>query len=230
MKKDIYWYITILAMIAMPAAAAINFGDAAYDSLILNTTLILALIGGVATGLGFEAIGILAGHNAIKFYSQKDSRWIIAALALIAYVCIGSYELREIAFARFVPLLSGLVYVMAGLQYQAHDEKEEAINEQSANREIEILNIQLEHERQMKQDELNARVKIERVKSKSIVAGSQKVSQVNSQKPKSQAAKHYECVCGRVFEGSRSYNAHRSHCEIPASEPARIYENGSAPR
>jgi hypothetical protein len=37
----------------------------------------------------------------------------------------------------------------------------------------------------------------------------------------------YECSCGKMFQKSRSYNAHRKHCQVPTTEPARIYTNGS---
>lgn len=227
MKKDIYWYVTILAMIAMPAAAAINFGDAAYDALAVRTFNWLAVAGGLFTGLGFEFVGILAGHNAIRFYSKNDKRWIIAAIAMCIYIAIGMYELFLIPFARFVPLLSGLVYVMAGLENQAVEEDKQKLDDNSYQKKLDLLQVKLDHERQMKQDELNTQIKIERVKIKAMPASSRDISRKNSRQSASKPAKHYECVCGRVFEGSRSYNAHRSHCEIPANEPARIYENGS---
>lgn len=166
MKKDIYWYITILAMIIMPAAAAINFGDAAYDAMLLRTMPFLAIVAGIATGIGFEAVGILAGHRAVAFYSQGDSRWKLAMGILTAYIAIGMGELITVPFARFVPLLAGMVYVLAGLENQSIEENKQKQEDDSYQKKLDLLQVKLDHERQMKQDELNTQVKIERVKAK----------------------------------------------------------------
>lgn len=153
-KTNPYSLITLVVMLAMPMAAAINFGDAAYDALLSRVPDWIALVGGVFTGVGFEAIGILAGHLAVMFYSRKDSRWVGAAITMIAYVAIGTYELRLIAMARFVPILAGLVYLLAGLQYEAveEDERETAVNQTKLSFQLEEAAKDREAERQRKAD------------------------------------------------------------------------------
>lgn len=123
-KSNIYGIVTILAMLSMPAAASINFGYAAYTALLdrVNTAVYLATIGGITTGIGFESIGILAGHLSVSYHGRRDGRYKAAAAALVAYIAIGTIELWGIKFAQFVPLLAGLVYLLAGLQYEAVEE------------------------------------------------------------------------------------------------------------
>ena len=227
-ERNIYKAITILSMVTMPAAAAINFGDAAFDALNGRTHFILAIIAGVFTGVGFETIGIVAGHRAVNFYSKQDQRWVIAALSLLAYIVIGVWEMHSIPFARFVPILSGLVYVLAGLQSEAETEAAKDDSQAAWERERAERQDEFEKELKLRELEANTAVKLARVeaKTKAPAKSSQKVSQV-SQNESAEPVKHYECVCGRVFEGSRSYNAHRRHCETPANEPVRIYANGA---
>lgn len=226
--ERIYKLITILAMLTMPIAASINFGDAAYDALLNTTSVNLAIVGGIATGAGFEFLGLIAGHRAVAFYSLNDSRWKLAAVVLLAYVVIGVAEMVEIPFARFVPLLSGLVYVLAGLQSTAEAEAEKQADRTAW--ELEQMAADKELERELKRQRLADETAVKLAKLEAGKAKPAKLSQNNpqvfSQKSKrktAEPAKHYECVCGRVFEGSRSYNAHRRHCEIPAEEPAKIF-------
>lgn len=150
--ERIYKLITILAMLTMPIAASINFGDAAYDALLNTTSVNLAIVGGIATGAGFEFLGLIAGHRAVAFYSLNDSRWKLAAVVLLAYVVIGVAEMVEIPFARFVPLLSGLVYVLAGLQSTAEAEAEKQADRTAW--ELEQAAADKELERELKRQKL----------------------------------------------------------------------------
>jgi flagellar biosynthesis GTPase FlhF len=177
MRKDIYGPITIVAMLTMPMAAAINFGDAAYDALLGRVSAAwIATAGGIATGIGFEAIGILAGHLAVSFYSRKDGRALAAVAALVAYVIIGMYELWSIPMARFVPLLAGLVYLLAGLQHEDVEEKEretavsatrldfqleQARLDREAERERQASNDQRQHEENLRRLEVETQAQIE---------------------------------------------------------------------
>lgn len=168
MKKDfdLYRIVTILAMITMPAAAAINFGDAAYDALLVRTLPQLAVFAGICTGIGFETIGIVAGHRAISYHGKGDPRWKMAAAALVAYMAIGVWEMIDIPFARFVPLLSGLVYVLAGMQKEAESERETAVADKDYGRKLELFKLKQEHELKLKEAELDATKKIEQAKAR----------------------------------------------------------------
>lgn len=233
-KQNIYGLITIIAMITMPMAASINFGYAAYDALLdrVDTAVYLAIIGGLATGAGFEAIGILAGHLSVSYHGRKDDRYKLAALALIAYMIVGTWELVYVPFARFVPFLAGLVYLLAGLQYEAAETvaQETAVSKTKMSWQLEQDAKDRELERRMRAQQQADKTAVQLARIEAKTKAPQRVSQASSQtvsqKPAASGGKHYECVCGKVFQGSRSYNAHRRHCEIPATEPARIYTNG----
>jgi hypothetical protein len=116
-----------------------------------------------------------------------------------------------------------MVYVLAGLGHEltavtlreekrgVFDLKQEAADK-DLERRLKIANTKLKHDERMAK----------------LTAKPAATPQAVSQKPAEGAVKHYECVCGRVFDKSRSYNAHRRHCDIPANEPAKVYANGVA--
>ena len=184
MKTDkLYKAITIISMVTMPAAAAINFGDAAFDALNGRTHLYLAIIAGVFTGVGFETIGIVAGHRAVNFYSKQDQRWVIAALSLLAYIVIGVWEMHSIPFARFVPILSGLVYVLAGLQSEAETEAAKDDSQAAWERERAERQDEFEKELKLKELEANTAVKLARVEAKTVTKPAVTSGQMSGQLP-----------------------------------------------
>lgn len=237
-KFDIYGLITIIAMVAMPAAAAINFGYAAYNMVNIQTSLLgLSVFAGIATGIGFETIGILAGHRAVAFYGNNDNRWIIAAFALIAYVVIGMFELWEIPLARFVPLLSSFVYLLAGLQHDAEAEniQKEIDNEFKVQQQVKRAAFNLEQEAKDREAERRQKFVDVQLKHEAKLARiSQKVSLGKLATPTTRAgrkggsanvaAKFYECACGKVYDNSRAYNGHKRHCTL--KDAVKISQNG----
>ena len=182
-ERNIYKAITILSMVTMPAAAAINFGDAAFDALNGRTHFILAIIAGVFTGVGFETIGIVAGHRAVNFYSKQDQRWVIAALSLLAYIVIGVWEMHSIPFARFVPILSGLVYVLAGLQSEAETEAAKDDSQAAWERERTERQDEFEKELKLRELEANTAVKLARVEAKTVTKPAVTSGQMSGQLP-----------------------------------------------
>lgn len=184
MKTDkLYKAITIISMVTMPAAAAINFGDAAFDALNGRTHLYLAIIAGVFTGVGFETIGIVAGHRAVNFYSKQDQRWVIAALSLLAYIVIGVWEMYLIPFARFVPILSGLVYVLAGLQSEAETEAAKDDNQAAWEREQAAKDKELERELKRQAQADKTAVRLAEVEAKTVTKPAVTSGQMSGQLP-----------------------------------------------
>lgn len=184
MKTDkLYKAITIISMVTMPAAAAINFGDAAFDALNGRTHLYLAIIAGVFTGVGFETIGIVAGHRAVNFYSKQDQRWVIAALSLLAYIVIGVWEMHSIPFARFVPILSGLVYVLAGLQSEAETEAAKDDNQAAWEREQAAKDKELERELKRQAQADKTAVRLAEVEAKTVTKPAVTSGQMSGQLP-----------------------------------------------
>ena len=184
MKTDkLYKAITIISMVTMPAAAAINFGDAAFDALNGRTHLYLAIIAGVFTGVGFETIGIVAGHRAVNFYSKQDQRWVIAALSLLAYIVIGVWEMHSIPFARFVPILSGLVYVLAGLQSEAETEAAKDDSQAAWEREQAAKDKELERELKRQAQADKTAVRLAEVEAKTVTKPAVTSGQMSGQLP-----------------------------------------------
>jgi len=184
MKTDkLYKAITIISMVTMPAAAAINFGDAAFDALNGRTHLYLAIIAGVFTGVGFETIGIVAGHRAVNFYSKQDRRWVIAAVSLLAYIVIGVWEMHSIPFARFVPILSGLVYVLAGLQSEAETEAAKDDSQAAWEREQAAKDKDLERELKRQAQADKTAVKLAEVEAKAVTKPAVTSGQMSGQLP-----------------------------------------------
>jgi hypothetical protein len=127
-KPDIYNILGWLAMIAVPVSPAMFFGWKAYDALmVLTATGWLAVPGGVLTAFGLETVGIFAGHTAIDAYRRNDRRWKLAALIMLVYVVIGTWELWSNPIGRVTFIIAALVYLLAGLR---HDLEETAIAEQ----------------------------------------------------------------------------------------------------
>jgi hypothetical protein len=114
-----YRNLTYLAMIGVPAAPVIFFGWRVYSATIEMTGYIwLAIPAALATAIGLEVVGIIAGHVGLENWRRGETgRAAISALILLAYVAIGVWELQgtigAIAF-----LIAPLVYILAAL-YEA---------------------------------------------------------------------------------------------------------------
>lgn len=118
MNRNPYTYLAWIALIVMPLSASINFGWHAYTGMVdLGVTAGLAKAGGISLASGLELLGIIAGHLAIKSYSIRNYTYLgITATATVLYVVVGTFEMADIPFARFVPLLASCLYVLVGIQ------------------------------------------------------------------------------------------------------------------
>lgn len=216
MKRDIYTIIGWGAMVAVPLAPAFFFGWEIYTAVLDMTAIAwLAVPVAVVSAAGLETVGIFAGHVGMAYHERSDRRWWLAATIMMIYVAIGVYELRgTIGMVMF--LIAPLVYVLMalhhGLETAVTDERKAVQADKDFSRRLALQKEQWKHEE-----------KLARITAKPPQI-SQK-SRSNSQSNLAADSLHYECVCGRVFTGSRSYNAHRRHCKIPANEPVRISAN-----
>lgn len=166
-----YTILGYIAMIVMPLAASINFGWQAYSGFISNHVPVsLATIGGVSVGIGLELLGAIAGHLAIKYYGQRDwNRTGISSAAIALYVLVGTVEMLTIPFARFIPLLAAVVYVLVGLQDDATSQDQAKAKEQRQSLIIQHRKEEAEairqHELEMEKLRLNAELKKEKLKA-----------------------------------------------------------------
>ena len=132
MKKDIYSHLSILAMVAVPIAPAFYFGfEVARDvyNMVfgwLNHSLtagIFAALIGLGAVIGLELVGILSGHNIVKYFSLGMNKIaLVCGLILVAYVALGIVGLEELWSKGVVMFLTApLVYVLATMQQTAAD-------------------------------------------------------------------------------------------------------------
>lgn len=132
MKKDIYSHLSVLAMVAVPIAPAFYFGfDVAkdvYDMVFgwLQNPVsagIFAVLIGLGAVIGLELVGILSGHNIVKYFSLGMNKIAaVCGLILVAYVALGIIGLEEVLAKGVVMFLTApLVYVLATMQQTAAD-------------------------------------------------------------------------------------------------------------
>lgn len=132
-KTDIYTIVGWLSLLTMPLAAGVSFGWNAYVAMLGNGVLpFFAVLGGGSFAVGLELFGIAAGHLAIKAFQRQQWMYLgLTVLAVSTYVAVGTYEMRDIAFARFVPILAVAVYIIVGIE-SVMKETDEAVAIQSA--------------------------------------------------------------------------------------------------
>jgi DNA-binding CsgD family transcriptional regulator len=112
-----YSIIATIAIIAMPAAAAGNFGLAAFEAMTGRAPVWFAVGIGMATAAGLEATGILLGHTATGYWQRKDwPRLSVGLIGMALYVGFGTWEMWAIPFGRVVPALAALAYFAAAMQ------------------------------------------------------------------------------------------------------------------
>ena len=170
MKKDIYSHLSILAMVAVPIAPAFYFGfEVARDvyNMVfgwLNHSLtagIFAGLIGLGAVIGLELVGILSGHNIVKYFSLGMHKIAaVCGLILIAYVALGIVGLEEFWSKGVVMFLTApLVYVLASMQQTAeniHTRRNE--NEQAL--------LEFELAEKAKNNELNRQLRAEKQRAK----------------------------------------------------------------
>ncbi len=202
MKRDPYVWLGWLAMLVMPLAASINFGWVAYTGFVSrHIPGPLAVVGGVAVGIGLELLGAIAGHLAVTFYGHRDwGRLAVAGGGIVGYVAVGTIELFTVPVARFVPILAGIVYVLVGLRSDLDvtltEQKQERAEKRLDDLEFKKLRMQYQHEERL--------AEIERARASTEPAPSALVPAVSG----------HECKkCGHGFGSVQALNAHQRHCK-----------------
>lgn len=245
MKRDWYSILGWGAMIAVPIAPAFYFGFE-FASDVYGRVLawpapwpvalaVGVLIGGVSA-VGLELVGILSGHNAIRFLARRESeRAAVCAIILVAYVGLGIAGLESLLAKGVVMfLVAPLVYLLVGMQKTLESvevqEQATAADDRQWQRRRETTQAQRQHETHLKQMELDAQLAAEkqRYEADRIVAKAQAKaisleparSQHGAKEPaQSELAQQIECEdCNRSFGSVQALNAHGRFC--PARQPA----------
>jgi hypothetical protein len=170
MKKDIYSHLSILAMVAVPIAPAFYFGfEVARDvyNMVfgwLNHSLtagIFAALIGLGAVIGLELVGILSGHNIVKYFSLGMNKIAaVCGLILIAYVALGIVGLEEVLAKGVVMFLTApLVYVLASMQ-------QTAVEIDTKQNNAEQIELEWQLQEKAKDNELNRQLKAERTRAK----------------------------------------------------------------
>jgi hypothetical protein len=170
MKKDIYSHLSILAMVAVPIAPAFYFGfEVARDvyNMVfgwLNHSLtagIFAALIGLGAVIGLELVGILSGHNIVKYFSLGMNKIAaVCGLILIAYVALGIVGLEELWSKGVVMFLTApLVYVLASMQ-------QTAVEIDTKQNNAEQIKLEWQLEEKAKDNELNRQLKAEKTRAK----------------------------------------------------------------
>jgi hypothetical protein len=134
---DAYTIAGWLAMIAVPIAPAFYFGfgtgvDAyqAAEPLLGGWAAVIGILVGVVGAVGLELVGILAGHTAVRFFSQEDyGEAAIAAAILLSYVLLGISGLESWLQRGVVMfLIAPLAYLLVALHTRiAEDNQKEDV-------------------------------------------------------------------------------------------------------
>lgn len=170
MKKDIYSHLSILAMVAVPIAPAFYFGfEVARDvyNMVfgwLNHSLtagIFAALIGLGAVIGLELVGILSGHNIVKYFSLGMNKIAaVCGLILIAYVALGIVGLEELWSKGVVMFLTApLVYVLASMQ-------QTAVEIDTKQNNAEQIQLEWQLREKAKDNELNRQLKAEKTRAK----------------------------------------------------------------
>ena len=127
-------FIKRLAPYAVPLAPAFFLGHAVYAAATTISSPAWGLAVGISAAIGLEAAGIRAPDLALRLYRQANRSWVVAALAVVAYLVIGitmiwlleqtARNAKLTATAMF--LVAGLVYLIMGLE-ESHQAQAEAL-------------------------------------------------------------------------------------------------------
>ena len=220
MNTRFYDTLTLAAVTLTPLAPAVFFGSAVYTAAVAFVpTAVLAAAGAVATAVGWELVGVLAGHVTLGLLRQSNRLWIGGALILLAYAVLGAWALPGVLRVAFVASL--LSYLVAGLRY-VHQQAETEVTAVAAERKTE----RVEERAARRQERERAR---EREHELNVLALSQHSAPSASTEPAQSGQSQYQCEdCGREFPTVQAINAHRRFCKkgAPLYEPVELRQNG----
>jgi hypothetical protein len=195
--------------------------------------LIAIHIGALATVIGIESVGILAGHTFEGYWRLGDKpRAAIAFTLLGIYTAVGIAILWHNPAMLPIPIIASVVYLVSGLAESldaTQTQRARASASQSAfELDEEKKDRELARQLQIKKADAAAAAKLARIRVKAAAQNSQPAPQTFAAPPQTpQSAKFYECSCGEVFAKPQSYSAHRRHCNAGESSTAEIVkQNG----
>lgn len=151
-------HLAHIARITTPAAMVVFLSYELSRSLaVTGWWYAFLLMGSVATAVGIEIVGILAGHTLEGYWRLGDTgRGFLAFVLLLAYTVAAVYVLRGNAVLTAVPIVAAIVYILAALADGLHTAENQQEQEAAAalDYDLESRRAEDEHRRRMEAAEL----------------------------------------------------------------------------
>ena len=185
MKKDLYTVLGWVAMLSVPLAPAFFFGFSFAEDIYAQVFSMTGIVGiaaafaiavGIVSAAGLELVGILSGHNAVRFWESGSK--IHAALCggiLISYVVLGISGLESVlAKGTVMFLVAPLVYLLVGMQGELNRSESRKGTQERQSLAIELRKeeaaAQRQHQLELEKLRLDAEVRKERARQPKVVA------------------------------------------------------------
>lgn len=185
MKKDLYTILGWVAMLSVPLAPAFFFGFSFAEDIyaqVFNMTGVagiaaaFAIMVGVVSAAGLELVGILSGHNAVRFWEMGSRVHAgLCGLILVSYVILGISGLESVlAKGTVMFLVAPLVYLLVGMQGELNRKESRKHVQERQSLAIELRKeeaaAQRQHELELEKLRLAADVKKERARQPKMVS------------------------------------------------------------
>ncbi|NJN53573.1 MAG: hypothetical protein HC804_01755 [Anaerolineae bacterium] len=214
--------LSFFARVCTPAAMVVFLSYELSQSLAVTGWWQVAMLAGsVATAVGIEIVGILAGHTLEGYWRIGDvGRAALSFVLLLLYTCTAVYVLKGNTVLMVVPIVAMVVYLVAaladGLQ-TAVSQQEESTAVQSAY-DLERQRADDEHQRKLEAAKL--KLAHEEKLARLQMRAAHRASTVPAQSQPEPAQAGYECEdCNRPFASVQALNAHGRFCtaKVPAN-------------
>lgn len=234
MKKDLYTVLGWIAMLSVPLAPAFFFGFSFAKDIYTQVLDLTGVIGvaaafavavGVVSAAGLELVGILSGHNAVRFWEMGNKVHAgLCGVILVSYVILGISGLESVlAKGTVMFLVAPLVYLLVGMQGELNRAESQQIVKERQSLAIELRReeaaAQRQHELELEKLRLDADVKKERARQPKVVATLPQPSTIGGQ-PVNHASTVDELTPGQL----RVYEIMRENPDLSQADIAKKLE------
>lgn len=190
------------------------------------------LLGSVATAIGIEIVGILAGHTLEGYWRLGDTwRSLLAFTLLLTYTTAAVYVLRHTPTLAIVPIIAAIVYILAALADGLHATTGRQEHQAAATLQYDLERQRAEdqHRRKMEAAQLRLKheAKLARMQTRPAKASTEPAQSQPEPAP-SQQEQHACPQCGEFFGSVQAVNAHQRWCvgKQQESQSVTIGSNG----
>jgi hypothetical protein len=168
-------HLSTVARVVTPLAMVVFLAYEINQSMIVDGWWVTALlIGSIATAIGIEITGILAGKALEGFWRLGDKNRTILSLALLSvYTIVAVYILRHNQAMVLVPIIAAIVYLLSSLtdslEMVASEQKEETAVQTAFELEQAAADKELERELKRQKQADNTALKLAKLEVKAKV-------------------------------------------------------------